>query len=287
MESINISRTKELYGGKYIDDDIMLFDEFANVPLPREPRRMGCILVSLCKKGMAQYSVDTEKHLVTANNIIIISHGQTINDILLSKDFSGIGLMISFDFFSEIVKEVHEISSVYLFSRNHPVSILQSEEADIFKEYYGLIKRKICDTAHHFRKDVVRSLLTTMLYDLGDVIYRLQQSTDKKRTKGDAIFASFIKLLEDNFRSERRVGWYAQQLCMTPKYLSENIKQISKRNPTEWIDNYVIMETRVQLKNSTKSIKEIATEMHFPNQSFFGKYFKEHVGMSPSEYRRK
>lgn len=287
MESINISRTKKLYGGKYIDDDIILFDEFANVPLPHEPRRMGCILVSLCRKGKAQYSVDTEKHLVTANNIIIISHGQTINDILLSKDFSGIGLMISFDFFSEIVKEVHEISSVYLFSRNHPVSILRSEEADIFKEYYGLIKRKICDTSHHFRKDVVCSLLTTMLYDLGDVIYRLQQSTDKKRTKGDAIFASFIKLLEDNFRSERRVGWYAQQLCMTPKYLSENIKQISKRTPTEWIDNYVIMETRVQLKNSTKSIKEIATEMHFPNQSFFGKYFKEHVGMSPSEYRRK
>jgi len=287
MESISITKTKERYNGQYIDDDIILFNEFADVPLPREPRRMECILVSLCTKGKAQYSVDTEKHLVTANNIIIISYGQTINDILISKDFSGIGLMISFDFFSEIVKEVHEISSVYLFSRNHPVSTLQSEEASIFKEYYSLIKRKICDTSHHFRKDVIRSLLTTMLYDLGDVIYRLQQSTDKKGTKGDAIFANFIKLLEENFHSERRVGWYAQQLCMTPKYLSENIKQISKRNPTEWIDNYVIMETRVQLKNSTKSIKEIAMEMHFPNQSFFGKYFKEHVGMSPSEYRRK
>jgi AraC family transcriptional activator of pobA len=271
MESITIAKTKERYNGQFIDDDIILFDEFADVPLPNEPRRMDCIIVSLCTKGKAQYSVNTEKHLVTANDIIIINQGQITDDFLLSRDFNGIGLMISFDFFSEIVKGVHEISSVFLFSRTHPVSTLRTEEAEVFKEYYDLIKRKICDTSHHFRKDVVRSLLTTMLYDLGNVIYRLQQSTDTRQTRSESIFADFIKLLEKNFRSERRVGWYGQQLCITPKYLSETVKQISKRTPNEWIDNYVIMEIRVQLKNSTKSIKEIATNLHFPQPEFLWK----------------
>jgi len=82
------------------------------------------------------------------------------------------------------------------------------------------------------------------------------------------------------------VGWYAQQLCISPKYLSEMVKNVSLRTPNEWIDNYVTMELRVILKNSSKSIKQIALEMNFPNQSFLGKYFKEHVGMSPSKYRK-
>jgi AraC-like DNA-binding protein len=92
--------------------------------------------------------------------------------------------------------------------------------------------------------------------------------------------------VEKNFHNERRVSWYAHELCISPKYLSETIKQVSRRTPNDWIDNYVTLEIRVLLRNSTRSIKEIAEDMNFPNQSFFGRYFKEHVGMSPSEYRR-
>ena len=93
-------------------------------------------------------------------------------------------------------------------------------------------------------------------------------------------------MLERHFRHERRVSWYAEQLCITPKYLSEVVKQVSKRTPNEWIESYVVLEIRVLLKNSTKNIKEITEELCFPNQSFLGKYFKEHVGVSPSEYRK-
>ena len=73
---------------------------------------------------------------------------------------------------------------------------------------------------------------------------------------------------------------------ITAKYLSESVKAISRRTPNAWIDYYVTLEMRVMLKNTAKSIKEIANELHFSNQSFMGKYFKEHVGMSPSQYRK-
>jgi YesN/AraC family two-component response regulator len=125
-----------------------------------------------------------------------------------------------------------------------------------------------------------------MFYDMSGVIYRVEQQDQKVQTRADAFFAKFIRVLEQNFRHERRVSWYAEQLNITPKYLSEVVKKTSKRTPTEWIDNYVILEARVLLKNSTKSIKEIADELHFANQSFLGKYFKEHTGMSPSEFRK-
>ena len=75
-------------------------------------------------------------------------------------------------------------------------------------------------------------------------------------------------------------------MCITPKYLSETVKVVSGRTPNEWVDSYVTLELRVMLKTTTKSIKEIAEEMNFPNQSFLGKFFREHVGVSPTVYRR-
>ena len=100
------------------------------------------------------------------------------------------------------------------------------------------------------------------------------------------IFAQFIQLVQRNFKRERRVGWYALQMNISPKYLAETIRTVSHKTPNDWINYYVVLEMRVLLKNSTKSIKEITDLLHFPNQSFFGKYFKEHVGMSPSDYRK-
>lgn len=286
LNEITINSTKSIYPCSGIDDDLLLFDKIEDMPFPNEPRRIRCILLALCLKGKAQYSVNTKKHEVEENDIIIINEGQVTDDYLISRDFKGIGLMISSEFFKEIIKDVHELSSLFLFSRSHPVCTLKKNEVDNIIDYYRILKHKLEDTSHHFRKETVRSLLTTMIYDLSNVIYNIQNYNDKKQTRAEHIFTEFIHLLEQNFKKERRVSWYGQQLCISPKYLSETIKQISHHTPNEWIDNYVTLEIRVLLKNSTKSIKEIAQELHFPNQSFLGKYFKEHVGKSPSEYRR-
>lgn len=82
------------------------------------------------------------------------------------------------------------------------------------------------------------------------------------------------------------MAWYARELNITAKYLSEVVKLISKRTPREWIDYYVVLEIRVLLRSSDLSVKEISNELHFANQSFMGKYFREHVGISPLKFRR-
>lgn len=278
---------KALYNGSYIDDDIMVFDEIGALPLPNEPRRMKCILFALCRHGKVQYSVDTEERMVAANDVIIISEGQVIDNYMLSSDLSGIAILISQNFFSEIVKDIHGISSLFLFSRSHPVFGLRQKEISTLMTYFDLIWNKMNDDEHHFRKDVVRSLIATMIYDLSQVIYRIQQQRSERQSRAESIFTEFIRLVEQNFRHERRVSRYATLMCITPKYLSETVKLVSRRTPNEWIANYVALEIRVMLKNTTKSIKEIAEEMNFPNQSFLGRFFKEHVGMSPSEYRKR
>ena len=284
---LNIESARKVYHGSYIDNDMMLFDEVSQLPIPIEPRRMGCKLFALCTQGKAQYSVDTVEYTVYANDMMIISEGQITDDVMLSRDFNGMGIIVSDDFFNEIVKDVHELSTLFLFTRANPVCHLTQQECDNIVDYFRMLKQKTDDLKHHFRRETVRSLLTTMIYDLSNIIFRMQNTVDRRQTRGEAIFTQFLQLVELNFRHERRVSWYAKQLCISPKYLSEIIKQVSRRTPNDWIDNFVTLEIRVLLRNSTKSIKEIAQELNFPNQSFFGKFFKEHVGVSPSQYRNK
>ena len=284
---LNIESARKVYHGSYIDNDMMLFNEVSQLPIPMEPRRMGCKLFALCTQGKAQYSVDTVEYTVYANDMMIISEGQITDDVMLSRDFNGMGIIVSDDFFNEIVKDVHELSTLFLFTRANPVCHLTQQECDNIVDYFRMLKQKTDDLKHHFRRETVRSLLTTMIYDLSNIIFRMQTTVDRRQTRGEAIFTQFLQLVELNFRHERRVSWYAKQLCISPKYLSEIIKQVSRRTPNDWIDNFVTLEIRVLLRNSTKSIKEIAQELNFPNQSFFGKFFKEHVGVSPSQYRNK
>lgn len=286
FRDITVDYAIRMCSGTYIQGDILLIDEMANLPLPKEPRRMQCLLVGMCLKGSARYYVDTVEHVVEPGDLIIINQGRVTHDCTMTPDCRGIGIIIDYNFFKETIKSVHELSSLFLFARNHPVFRLPEDRANFIRDTFFQMKDKISEPDNHFRRQMVQSLFLTMVYEMCNVIYTAQVKNDGCNSRSEEIFTKFLLLVEANFRTERRVGWYSEQLCISPKYLSETIKMVSKRTPSEWIDSYVTMELRMLFRNTQKSIKEIAQELNFSNQSFLGKYFKEHVGMSPSEYRR-
>lgn len=284
--SVSISSVMEDTGLSHIDNDLVLFDDFVNLPVFRGVKHNTELFIGLCLEGNLSFTSDTVDYSLSAGDALIVHEGQVIGNYRHGGGVCGIGIMMSYDFFHEIVKDVHELSSLFIFSRSHPVFRMHPGEIRSVRSYFNLIKEKVDDKTNHFRKNVVRMLISAMICDLSNAIYRIQLSDDRRQTRAEAIFTGFIKLVGQNYRRERRVGWYGGQLCITSKYLSETVKAVSRRTPGEWIDRYVIMELRVQLRNTTKSIKEIACEMNFPNQSSMGKYFKEHVGMSPMMYRK-
>ncbi len=285
IKESDLNKAKTWSESVFLDDDLLLTERINEAPMPTEPRRMNFILIGLCIKGEVMYQLDTQKQVIKPGDILIVSDRHVVDSYHHSDDMEGLCIMMSVHFFREIIQNVSDVSSLFLFSRQNPVMSLEQKEIETFKEYFQVIKQKICDQGNHFRKDLIKTLLLAMFYDLSNIIYRVQNN-DKPQTRADAIFTHFIKLVEKNYRQERRVGWYAAQLNITPKHLSETVKNASRRTPNEWIDDYVTLELRVLLKNSTKTIKEIAQELNFPNQSFLGKFFKEHVGISPSKYRK-
>lgn len=280
-----MNRAKGWSGAVYLDTDLLLTERINEVPMPTEPRYMNFIMIGLCTKGEVMYQLDTIKQVIKPGDILVVSDRHIVDSYQHSDDMEGLCMILSVNFFREIIQNVSDISSLFLFSRLHPVMSLEQEEIKTFKEYFHIIKEKIGDKRNHFQKDLIKALLLAMFYDLSNIIYR-GQSSDKPKSRQEIIFTKFIRLVETNFRHERRVAWYAKELDITPKYLSETVKAVSHRTPNEWIDYYIILELRVQLKNTIKNIKEIAEELNFPNQSFLGKFFREHVGMSPSKYRK-
>lgn len=106
-----------------------------------------------------------------------------------------------------------------------------------------------------------------------------------KPTHREGIVAKFLKCVSDNFKTERRVEFYADKMCISSKHLSAVVKEVTGKTASEWIDIYVILEAKVLLHTTSLSIQQISGRLNFANQSFFGKYFKRLTGKTPTEFR--
>lgn len=285
---INLSRILKEADAMGISDELLVIDDLRKFPTVTDPKRLTCLMMGVCKKGVATFAVNGKQYELKENDAWILTEGQVLEDLKVSNDCEGIGFMISYMYLYEILKDVRNISTVFLLARRHPVFALQNDEVNSVYQYFGMVKERIANPQHKFRMDVIRLLMVTMMHDVAGAFYRVLHLgvQEGQSTRAENIFVNYLQLVEKNFIEQRRIGWYAEQLGITGKYLSETVRSVSHHTPNDWIDRYVTAEVCSLLQKSDMRINEIAEYMHFPNQSFLGKYFKENVGVNPSEYRR-
>ena len=168
----SLERAQKWGDSEFIDNDILLTERIHDAPIPVEPKRMSFTLLALCTKGKAQYSIDTQEQVIKPGDVIIISDRHVVDNYMPSPDLEGLCMMVSRKFYYEIIQSVSDVSLLFLFSMNHPVVSLTAEEAQRFKNYFDIIKKKLSETKHHYRRELVRTLMLAMFYDLSDVIYR-------------------------------------------------------------------------------------------------------------------
>lgn len=185
--------------------------------------------------------------------------------------------------------DIKNMMPLFLKFVENPTLALTPEESRSMRGMIAQIERETRGPETHFSFDIVSGLIAATIYKFGDIMYHYlaehPEGQNNSHNRAEEYFKQFTHLLGEHFREERSVGFYARQLCITPKYLTTLIKRISGQSVSEWIDNYVILEAKTLLKYSTMSIQEIAYYLNFPNQSFFGSYFKRNTGMSPSQYK--
>lgn len=138
-----------------------------------------------------------------------------------------------------------------------------------------------------FREDMVRSLFLFVLYAIIDKIADKAEDADTGLlNRGEVLYMKFLGLLNQHYKEQREVAFYANELHLSPKYLSAICKEQSGKSASIWINEAVVEEIRYQLLHSDLSVKEICVMMNFPNISFFGRYVKKHLGHSPQAFRK-
>lgn len=108
------------------------------------------------------------------------------------------------------------------------------------------------------------------------------QKRQRVATAAELHTEQFLRLVEQHFRQQHSLDWYASQLNVSPKRLRICVKQTSGRTATEWIDRHRLHEATRLLRQGHRSVKEVAAALGFPNQSAFGTWFKRQTGTSPS-----
>lgn len=255
-------------------------------PLPMEalaPHQIRGMGLCICLAGEVRISIDLKHYTVHKGEMFIILPGVVIQPIGRSDDFVGYVLGLKPDRVVEIDSSVG--LQFYLTVRDNPCLALHDGDLQTLLELCDLIKKKLQRTGHPYHREVVEHLILTLFYEISAICHRGQPLRQKARRRQEELFEKFLYLVATHYRTQRSLNFYAEQMCLTPKYLSSIIKQASGESATEWIIHTVIRNAQALLENSQLTVQQVADYLNFPTPSFFGQYFKKHVGMTPKEYR--
>lgn len=254
----------------------------------RFPCRIDAFIIGVGTEGETSVSFNLHEFRLKKDSMFIFTP-KNILQVNSQQYFKADVIAISPDFMRRINIDIKNMMPLFLKFVENPTLALTPEESRSMRGMIAQIERETRWPETHFSFDIVSGLIAATIYKVGDIMYHYlaehPEEQNNSHNRAEEYFKQFTHLLGEHFREERSVGFYARQLCITPKYLTTLIKRISGQSVSEWIDNYVILEAKTLLKYSTMSIQEIAYYLNFPNQSFFGSYFKRNTGMSPSQYK--
>lgn len=256
----------------------------------RFPCRIDAFIIGVGTEGETSVSFNLHEFRLKKDSMFIFTP-KNILQVNSQQYFKADVIAISPDFMRRINIDIKNMMPLFLTFVENPTLALTPEESRSMRGMIAQIERETRGPETHFSFDIVSGLIAATIYKVGDIMYHYlaehPEGQNNSHNRAEEYFKQFTHLLGEHFREERSVGFYARQLCITPKYLTTLIKRISGKSVSEWIDNYVILEAKTLLKYSNMSVQEIAYYLNFPNQSFFGSYFKRNAGMSPSQYKAK
>ena len=258
----------------------------------KKPFRFNGYLAYFCMGGEINLEINLRTFSVSRGTLVIntpgnICRAQSIGEDKV-QDVNIIVMAMSPEFLTTIRLDFNSLYRESNSILDNPCISLSQEEFETCRMYMRIAEQLIHSRESRSR-DALRYLISSVFYYLGNIwtekISEARKTADKGSVRSKMTSDSFIKLVVEHHNEERNMAFYADKLCLSPKYLSKLVKAQTGRSAPEWIDAFVILEAKNLLKYSELSIKEIVYKLHFPNQSVFYKFFKAHTGMTPSDYR--
>ena len=256
----------------------------------RFPSRLNALIIGVGTEGETSLTSNLQEFRLKKDSLFIFSP-KHILQVLSNNRFKAHLIVIAPDFLKRINIDTKRMMPLFLQFGSLPCMELTHAESQSLRSFISMVEQELKGSETDFSSEIIGGLIAATIYKVGDILtHYLTEHPEVDspiHNRAEEYFRQFTELLGEHYKHERSVGFYARQLCITPKYLTTLIKRISGKSVSEWIDNYVILEAKTLLKYSNMSVQEIAYYLNFPNQSFFGSYFKRNAGMSPSQYKAK
>lgn len=256
----------------------------------RFPSRLNALIIGVGTEGETSLTSNLQEFRLKKDSLFIFSP-KHILQVQSNNRFKAHLIVIAPDFLKRINIDTKRMMPLFLQFVSLPCMELTHAESQSLRSFISMVEQELKGSETDFSSEIIGGLIAATIYKVGDILtHYLTEHPEVDspiHNRAEEYFRQFTELLGEHYKHERSVGFYARQLCITPKYLTTLIKRISGKSVSEWIDNYVILEAKTLLKYSNMSVQEIAYYLNFPNQSFFGSYFKRNAGMSPSQYKAK
>ncbi len=303
LQTISISRLYSLLPNlesQAIGDDFFLYDTALRdkeiltrdiMDIIRYPLRFDGYVALFCVSGSINVDINLKSFELKPNSFLINIPGNILRVESRKEDIEDghfILVGLSRSFMESVHFDFNRMFSEAMSLFDNPCFSLDEGQFSVAKDFFVLARRIMAPDMRN-RKEAIGALLSSLFYVMGgywsDILSEARQKGGIPSVRAKVLFDQFISLVTEYHTSERGMAFYADKLCLTPKYLSKLVKQVSGRSAPEWIDSFVVLEAKNMLKYSDIPIKEIVYRLHFPSQSVFYKFFKTHTGMTPSDYR--
>lgn len=267
-----------------LTQDFWVYCNFTSTMIPKitDPLKFTSNVSIFVKEGECNIDIDLIPEKIKGPCVINIKQGQILQCDYFSEDFNASFIVLSKRFRDNLFILLKDSPVFGTVSMQSVVGVPDSM-VERFEKFYSHIREIFSDSKSPDSYQAMILAIASFFYECGTHCYGNAPQT---LPKGNSRIAEkFIVMVQQNFRKERFLDFYASKMDVTTKHLSRTIKELTGFSAVEWIDRYVILEAKVLLKSTNLTIQQISDELNFGSQSFFGKYFKKHTGVSPKKFR--
>lgn len=287
VTQLNLPDVPQMYHNlKYNDGEIYFADNITSIPGLMKQFKINFIAYVMVLEGHLSLDLNSVNYKLEKNDSILIDRKVVIDNVRHSEDFRCMICAMSTNLgFAFINKSILQ-SILHLLA--NPVIKIDQNEMDLMVKYYELLCFKMDHPEMNFGRETVRDIIRCFAYDMLSNLNKHMDNggeADMLR-QSDRIYRRFLLLIAENSGVNRSVQSYADELCVSPKYLTSVCRKHSEFTASELIAKSVVGRIKQLLLYSDMSIKEVANELGFENLSFFGKYVKKHLRLSPNKYRK-
>lgn len=287
MNIITLANFKRIPSVSIYDDEVLVVraNDIPYIPKPAYPVRIKYFVFVYCASGTVDFTIDVKRYEIHERQFLLTSSDcvMEFNDV---RNFKGAFLVVSHNYMKSLTTTLSAIWKRLAVITKLAVHDVTEQESLLVNEYIDRLASYNKREDMLFRREVVLHQIISFLHELCcfKSVANIEESINEI-DRNQEIFGEFMALVIHHFRKEHSVGFYADRMNITAKYLSIAVKNATNKTPSDCIQKYLIQESKVLLKNTDMSIKEIVSELNFPTATFFCRYFKRNTGLSPMKYR--